>query len=78
MHINGIFVNIYVDVIHDATVMLMFVMSRIYNWQWHEWFNSCIIFSSALFYYSSHEVVFNLNLLQGHMLKECLSQCNEH
>ena len=37
-HLNT-WVNIYVDVIHDVTVMLMFVMliARIYNCQWHEW-----------------------------------------
>ena len=36
-HLNT-WVNIYVDVIHDVTVMLMFIMliARIYNCQWHE------------------------------------------
>ena len=40
-HLNHLtlWVNIYVDVICDATAMLMFVrlIARIYNCQWHEW-----------------------------------------
>ena len=39
INFKNLWVNIYADVIHDVTVMFMFVMliARVYNCQWHEW-----------------------------------------